>query len=327
LTFNTLGPWIPRLHFGLLLLIFGELVAWQQASTFSLLDWLALAVIYLALALACLDFMMRFRAADIRSVFLVAGLYAATRAALLSVIHLDSLERFAIDLVFLPMGLQTLMFLLAFASFRLLSTGESTGPSAFGIALVVGFGWGTWTRWSPALESINVIAPTWDASLPYVVIALVVGGIVPLVLHPRLDMQPIDWLMTPYEWAFAGLTLFVTLVLRLSQGHIDILAVGIITLLMLGLLFMLNYSTTLRRTLPFAKMTPPQSPLILGWLLILAPFALAAWAGYNLSDGEAVPWQAVTLFRALLLFGVAWLPVISIWWGANMLTQMTREGY
>lgn len=321
------SPWIPRLYFGVLLLIFGELIAWQQASTFNVLDWAGLLLIYLAIASIILDLMMRFHVSNLQSIFLVAGVYAAARAALLSVIHLDSLERFAIDLVFLPMGLQALMFLLALGSFYLLASGEATGPTAFGIALAVGFGWGTWTRWSPALESVNIIAPTWDESLPYVVMALVVGGLVPLVLHPALEMHQDDWLLTPYEAVLAGLILLVTLILRISEGQIDILAVGIISLLLIGLGFMLNFTVHLRPLAPFKNITPPQAPLILGWLLILVPFTLAAWGGYNLSDGEEVPFQALTLFRALLLFGVLWLPVISTWMGANIITQMTREGY
>jgi hypothetical protein len=37
--------WIPRVGFGLLLLVFGEMVAWQHAHQYDASDWMAMAAI------------------------------------------------------------------------------------------------------------------------------------------------------------------------------------------------------------------------------------------------------------------------------------------
>lgn len=315
-----------RLHFAILLLTFGELVAWQDASQHGILDWLAIALLYVAMSAILLDVMVRWRANDWRSLLLVAGLFGAMRAAMMSVLVLDA-DTFAVDLVFLPFGVEALMFVLAFLSFRLLLRGDTTGIWAFGIAAALGLFWGVWTRWGTTLDTVNVIAPDWSESLPYVVIMLLLGGIFPLLLRPSMRMEAEDWKLTPYGWGLAGVIVWGALILRASQGHIDAGSLIAVLLVSVALGFILAFTTSLRRDDALSSITPPHVPLILGWLVLLIPFAVLAWVGYNLSDGQDTPIYAEGLFRAILGFGLLWLPIVSTWEGTRLLIRLTREGY
>jgi hypothetical protein len=315
--------WVSRLHFGFWLLIYGELVAWQNAANYAPQDWLALAVIYLALGTICLDFIERMQVNHLRMLLLVGGLFGLARALTVSVIRVDA-DHFAIDLIFLPLGIEVLMFLLAFYSFQYLASGKAPTLYAFTLAAVVGFAWGTWSRWSPDLESVNIVAPNWDESLPYVVVALVLAGIIHLILHRDAES---DWLLTPYEWAAAGGVLVVTAILRGNAGHIDLIGFGVIVLLLVIITLMLFFTRQTRSTSLLADFKPSQHPQVIQWLPALIPFALCAWAAYNLSDGDKTPVQATAFFRLLLIFGLAWLPLVSITIGLQTLRQLLREGY
>jgi hypothetical protein len=217
------------------------------------------------------------------------------------------------------------MFLLAYLSFRLLSSGEATGLFAFLIAGTVGFCWGTWARWFADVDHVLVTAPEFNASFPYVIGGLVLMSIFPFVYRSPEPMEPIDWLLTPVEGAIAGGTLVVAFVLRSSEGYIDttgsIIALG----LLLMIVFMLVATRTSRRGIPLLKITPPKNPLVLGWIIILLPFAGLAWLGFNLVNGDD-PLHANIFFAALLIFGAIWLPLISTWMGISVMSRLTREG-
>jgi hypothetical protein len=315
--------WVSRLHFGFWLLIYGELMAWQNAANYTPLDWLALAIIYLALGTICLDFIERMQINTLRTLLLVGGLFGLARALTISVIRIDA-DHFAIDLIFLPLGVEALMFVLAFYSFQYFASGKTPSIYTFILSAVIGFAWGTWTRWSPDLESLNILAPDWDESLPYVIMALVLAGIIHLILH--LDSES-DWLLTPYEWAVAGGVLIVTAVLRGNAGHIDLIGFGIIGMLLVVITCMVFFTRQTRPTSLLKTFHTAQHPQVIQWLPVLIPFALCAWAAYNLSDGDKTPLQATALFRLLLIFGLAWLPLVSVTMGIQTLRQLLREGY
>jgi hypothetical protein len=316
--------WLPRIHFSLLLLVFGELVAWQNAADYSPLDWLAVLAIYLGLGALLLDILVRYLASDWLSLMLVAGIFALIHGTLitLTAVQTDNLPQ---NLGLRTLGIMPLMFLLAYASFRLLSSGEATGLFAFLIAAVVGIGWGIWARWLPEVDHVAVTHITFEESFPFVIGGLVLVSLFPFVYRLPESMDVIDWLLTPFEGAMAGGVLIVAFILRSSDGYIDTIgsAIALSLLLMIG--FMLVATRTTRRGIPLRKITPPKKPLLLGWLIILLPFTGLAWLGFNLTDGDE-PVYASVFFGALLIFGLLWLPMISTWMGISVMTRLTREG-
>ena len=200
--------WLPRIHFSLILLVFGELVAWQNAADYAPLDWLAVLAIYLGLGALLLDIVVRYRATDWLSVMLIAGIFALIHGTLITLAAVQS-DNLPQNLGLRTLGIMPLMFLLAFASFRLLSSGEATGFFAFLLAGLVGIGWGTWTRWLPEVDQVFVTAVSFEESFPFVIGGLLLVGLFPLVFRPPETMTPIDWMLTPFEGMAAGGVLIV----------------------------------------------------------------------------------------------------------------------
>jgi len=308
--------WAARLHFSLLLLVFGELVAWQDATRYSALDWAAVALIYVALGAILLDLIHRFHAHELKSLLLVGGIFGLVQGTLISLAAVGR-EDWLVNLLLRALGAEVLMFLLAYTLFW--RGGKSLGYGGWLGALVLGLGWGVWTRWFPQLESVNVATPSWDESLPYVVIMLALGVLFPLFLRPAHEIEA---RLTPYEGAAAGGVLVVALILRGNGGYLPTFNLGVVALLLLMCGVLLAFSRILRQAQPFT----PHPPL-LAWLLLLVPFALAAWVAYNLSDTASEPWGAALVFRGLLLFGGGWLPLVSTWIGMAIFVRLTREGY
>jgi hypothetical protein len=304
--------------------VFGELIAWQNAADYAPLDWLAVLAIYLGLGAVLLDVMVRYRASDWLSLMLVAGMFAIIQGTVITLATVQS-ENLPQNLGLRTLGIMPLMFLLAYASFRLLASGEATGFFAFIGAALLGLGWGTWARWFPEVENVLVTAPELNESLPYVIGGLILVGIFPRIFRPPESMESLDWMLTPVEGAIAGGVLVVAFVLRSSEGYIDTLGSGIALGLLLMIGFMLVATRTTRRGIPLSKITPPQKPLLVGWLIILLPFAGLAWLGFNLVDGDD-PIHATIFFGALLIFGLLWLPMLSTWLGITIMSRLTREG-
>ena len=316
--------WLPRIHFSLVLLIFGELVAWQNASDYAPLDWLAVLAIYLGLGALLLDAIVRFFVTTLPSLMLVAGLFATIHGTLITLAAVQT-ENLPQNLGLRTLGVMPIMFLLAYVSFRLLSSGEATGFFAFVIAAAVGFGWGTWARWFADVDHVFVTAPEFSESFPYVIGALLLVGIFPFLYRKPEPMQALDWLLTPVEGAVAVGVLIVAFVLRSSEGYIETLGTAIAMTLLLMIVFMLAATRSTRPGIPLLKITPPKNPLLLGWIIILIPFAGLAWVGFNIVDGDD-PLHANIFFGAILIFGAVWLPLISTWLGIAAMSRLTREG-
>ncbi|NJL92975.1 MAG: hypothetical protein HC915_04260 [Anaerolineae bacterium] len=318
--------WLPRLHFAWLLLVFGELVAWQNASNHSVLDWLAVALIYVALAAALLDGIVRLQVGDWRRLLLVAGVFGLGHGTLISLAAVDT-QDLSLELIFRPLGVQVLMFLLAFGSFRLLSRGDSTGPRELALAALTGLGWGIWVRWFPALEGVNISSPGFGSSVASLTIMLVIGAVLPHFWRFSIEkMESDDWLLSPLEWGAVGGVLGVTLLLR--TGYVDALGltVSISILLIIGVMVVFTRGAQRRHLL--ASFTPPNLPRVLGWVLLLVPFIALGGLGYNLPDSnQGTPWHANLLFGMIAVFGVAWVPLISLLQGFSALVQLSREGY
>lgn len=321
--------WTLRLHFGLLLLVCGELVGWQNATTYQALDWLAIALIYLALGAALLDFIVRLRVNGWLTLLLVGGIFGVAQGTLISLAAAE-VDIIVTGLLLRALGVGSLMFILAFALYRLLLSGEQATIREGMIAALIGIGWGIWTRWFANLERVNVVAPQFSDSMPYVLIALAIVGVLPVIFFLRLSrplvhMSDADWMLTPYEWVPVVIVLGITLILRGSLIEPISVGIAITILVMIGM--MLFFTRETRKGSVLDPITPPHIPLLIGWFALLVPFALGALAGYNLSGTGDESILANVYFGALTLYGAIWLPLISIVLGFRIITEMAREGY
>ncbi|MBN1565745.1 MAG: hypothetical protein JXA10_18015, partial [Anaerolineae bacterium] len=71
--------------------------------------------------------------------------------------------------------------------------------------------------------------------------------------------------------------------------------------------------------------TPPRRPNPAAWLILLIPFLLAGWLGYNLpGDGDSSV-QSDILFGALIGFALLWPPAVSMLSGLRAYLQMARR--
>jgi hypothetical protein len=312
--------WRTRLHLAFLLFVFGELIGWQQHD--SPVDWLLIAIAYIAFGFLFGDLLERWQVADIRTLFLTGGIFGILHGILISQTAVQG-DNVAVDILFRPMGLAVLMFVLAIGAFRLINSGERISIPAFIIMAVVGLLWGIWVQWFPELEFdknpglLETLLPT--------LIGLAAVGVLPLAFEDA-KMQPTDWRLSPYEAAGVGITLLLVLMVRIP-AEVTMLNLSVAIVILLFLVFTLHFTTENRNRSLMDAVTPPNKPYIPGWMVLLIPFAAMAWIGFEQSAADEAPAIADLLFGGLTLFGALWLPVMLTWLGFITFQQLTRESY
>jgi hypothetical protein len=319
-----LSGWGARLSLGALLLVFSEWVVWQTPLSYNALEWAALAAIYLALAAILLDLVSRFNTNEVFSLLLLAGLYGLVDATLISRVTTHDLP---LSLLVRPLGAQPLVALAALASFQILTSGRATGPLEFVVALVIGLLWGIWVRWFPVVSDESADSARVGTALVALGVAFAVCLLIRYLVPPALITRPKDWRLLPLEWVVAGGVLGAAGVVAMAQDELD--GPGLVTVLMLmsfigGVLYV---TAPARRGVSFlASITPPRRPNPAAWLVLILPFLLAGWLGYQLPGSDDKSIQSDLLFGALAGFGLIWLPAVSMVAGIRAFVRLAREG-
>lgn len=313
-----MDKWTPRLAFALLLLGFAEFVVWQQAATYSILDWLAVLVIYAALSATLLDALARWYIDPWYTVLLVGGIFGLAQSSLITLsVH----HNLPVSVLFYATGLGTLMFLLAFQSFRFLYCGAYSLRWLYGLAPIVGFFSGIWLRWVPEIGTVEVDVPPLGDTLPYIVATLLLPALIIFYLPLPRSIEREDWLLQPMEWGAVGVVLAIALVLRLAYFTVvSAIILGVIFPILLLLLWFAH------RTLPSKPFVLPIAPTqerIIRWVVMFIPFSVAAWVAYQV-PGD---FQAVLLLGAVVTFGVLWPPLVSIVISFKAFIEMGREEF
>lgn len=319
------GAWGARLSFGALLLVCSEWVVWQTPLDFTLLEWLGIAAIAVALAALTLDLIARFHINDATGALFVAGLYGLLDATLISHITARDLP---LSLIVRPLGAQPLAFLLALGAFMWLAGGRAPLAAVAGVALIAGLAWGVWIRWFPVVSDEPIPAVSVSTGLAAAGIGLAACGLLRWIWPPLAIARREDWLLERPEAAAAGGVLLGALVWGAAQDLID--APGLLIVAMLGtyLLMLLNMTLPARRPPSLlGTITPPRRPALIPWLGAVAIFLAAGWIGHALPGSGDRSVQSDVLFGGLTVFGAAWLPAASIVAGVRTFVQLAREGF
>lgn len=324
---NHLPKWTPRLGFTLLLLTFGEFVAWHQASTYSLIDWLVVALIYFSLTLITLDLIARFQIHDWKGILLVGGVFGIAQSALIS---LTFYENIPISIVLYGTGSQTLMFVLAYNAFLLLYTDTIPTRLLFIITPILGVAYGIWVKWFPQIESINLPVPEMGESLPYTLIALILSALIIFIMRLPAEIKRYDWMMLPMEWVFSSGVILVTILLRFNGDYIQSTfgaIIAIILTFMLILLIWFSHSSLPKQNIVWSIKIAPQQQTIINWVMMFLPFALTAWLGYSIPADGNDSIQGTLFFGIIIAFGVLWLPIVSTLISIRVFTELNRQQY
>jgi hypothetical protein len=326
---HRLPSWVPRFSFAVLLLSFSELVFWQEAHFHQPIDWLPIALVYLALAALCLDLIARYRVRNWQSLLFIGGLYATLQNTLISVAIFEDIPA---TFLFYATGLQSIVFLLAFGALYHLYSGQSGGPVALGVSALVGLMSGVWLRWYPTIDRVDQAVLDLVETLPYIVVALVFCAVIPLVLPQPAHLERHQWMLTPLEWLLVLLILVGAFIARLLNDHYSILGLIISLVVSLIILLILWYLGTTQfsnqtdedRDSPLLYML--NQPFARAWAILLVIFTVLAIIAYHL-PGESDPIQASLLFAGLSILGIVWLPLLSVYVGVRVFMQLALEEY
>ncbi len=141
-----MNTWIARGLLAALLLFASEVVLWTNPTGRAPLEWLLLAVGYLALAVLLLDLAARYRIRDLFGLLALAGIYGLISSlALNSQTALAEVPRTWATRV---MGAHTLAGLGALLLFLTFTSARSRGLLL--AAVVSGLLWGVWVRGTSA---------------------------------------------------------------------------------------------------------------------------------------------------------------------------------
>jgi hypothetical protein len=325
-----LTTWGARLGFAALLLVCSEWIVWQTPTGFSALEWLGLAVVYLALAGLTLDLVARFAVEDVFGLLLVAGLYGLLNATLISHITARDLP---LSLVVRPLGAQPLACVLALTAFQVLASGRATGPVDLGAALGAGLVWGVWLRWFPEVSDEALPAAEIGPAVGYLALLLLACLLIRFAVPPTGIYRREDWQLTPPEWFLVVMTLLAAAAVAIDRD--DHAGIGLAITLMLGgyavLLLVIHGRYFPRAGRPvrsvLASLTPPRRPNPAAWLAVVVPFLALGWVGFHLPGDGTRSVQSDVLFGALTAVGIVWLPAVSTVYGVRAFVQLTREGF
>ncbi len=321
--------WATRALVGLALLYCSEVLGWSSDPlALTAGAWAARGLITLVIAALVLDLMARFGVGELFGLLVLAGLYGLLNGALITGSAFSALP---LSLLTRPLGLHTLGGgLLALLLLAWLLDGR--GFVAWRAAMLAGVGvlWGVWVRWYPLLPANDFPVPGLATAL-----ALAAGGIAvlglllagtlrlyrqrPLVLETALRL-------TAWEWGAVLAVLFLAYAGEAGAGRIRPTD-GALLGLLVGYLILLLAFLRGQAARPFVRrLDPPRPVSVAVFALYAALLVLPAAAGYALpgSGPDGLPLRALT--TGLTLFGLVWLPGVSLGLGFRTYIRLFRQG-
>lgn len=305
--------WSLRLLLALLLLFGAEILLWNDFMRHDALDWLVRVVGYGALAVLILDLAVRYRVRDIYDVMMVLAIYALLASVLVT--PDVSLEGFPSSLLTRMLGGHGLLGIEMFGLLLVLTAGDNRRYRLLLLAVAawLGFYWGVWMRWTPALGTLFEEVPLMTM---LGVIAAGFGLIVLAFLLLRRPLQaanPLDLRLSMLGWLLLLLVLIVLFLVQAVRGLIvtDVLPLAAFLLLVCWSVIWFRHDAKEAMLLDGHV---PARPLSLIWLLLAALcFGAAFVPGYWLPlVGNDLYNQLWLMEMGFAAVGALWLPLVAI---------------
>lgn len=318
-------PWLARLPFVAHIIVWVELVAWHRASTYNVLDWVAVILLDACLAILMIDLMARWNARPFYSTLLAGGFFGVFHGTFIT---LGAQANLPLSLILFGTAMPTLMFVMAFYSFLYLWTTQLQNTWLWGGAVLLGVLHGLWVRWLPETDSVALAVPDVGAFLPYTVIALfaLILLLYFVSLPPKIQRE--DWLLSPTLAAFVLAPIMGLVVLRADAGYLSLVeggVVGVVLVILLSLMWFQHRIEVPPR--PFAINIQANTRRVVLWIIALLIFSAMAWLSFSLPGEGQDTLQSNILFAVLLFGGIAWPPLISFFISTQAFIEMGRQEY
>jgi len=305
-------PWAWRVLLACCLAWGLEVLLWTDVLARPLGEWLLRALGYLLVATVLLELALRYRLRDLTdhmALMAIGGL-------LLSLLVAPQLAfaDFPRTLVTRSLGAFTFLGFEMWALFLLL-LGDATPRyrRAFVVvALLLGFFWGTWMRWTPEFGLLAQAVP------PAVFVGLALLGLGLLLAFSRLlagrsaTFRQESLRLSGLGGLWLLLPLIGLFLVRVAQGYLQTIPTLASLALMLVAWSVLWFRRSSSGVPTLARLSPPHPPplglLLLGALLFVGSVALA----YSLPlVGAANLNQLWIMELGFMLAGFAWFPVLA----------------
>lgn len=320
--------WVLRGLVGLTLAFFSEVVWWSSDPLALTVEaWAVRAVLYLALAALLLDLMARSGVGELYGWLVLGGIYGLLNGALVTGRAFDALP---LSLVTRPLGLHTLGGgMLALLWLRWLVDGRGFVAWRAIVLAAIGMLWGVWVRWYPLLPTNGYGLPPVGTALALVALGLGAIGLVLAGAGLRLRQRSLPLenalRLSPWGWGAVTAVLVLTFIGEARVGHIGTVG-GAILGVLVGYLVMLLYFLRGQAGRPFLQtLDPPRLVGPLTYILYGALLVIPAALGYSLpgSGPDGLPLRAMT--SVLTLFGILWLPGVSLGIGLSAYIRLFRQ--
>jgi hypothetical protein len=318
---QSFAAWRLRLLLAAMLLFGSEILLWIDPAGRNILDWLLLAIGYIAIASLLLDLAVRFRVRNVFGLLALSGIYGLLNGLLLN--PETALADMPRTLFTRVLGAHTFVGLLMLALFLQTSTPRRGNlPINLVVAALVGFGWGTWARWSATL----LRPEAGDTSLTtLLIIAADVVVVILVLLFLRRSEESPQLRLRAGEWIGIMVVLTAFLLLRGLNIQIDTLSLALISTLIAFCLVLLWFLKREKGLTLFDGLNTVPVPIKLLAAELIA-FVVAGIVGYGLPRGEGAQDPLFIITTLFTAFGLAWLPGVSLAMGAQAVARQVRAG-
>ncbi|RMF81596.1 MAG: hypothetical protein D6737_04525 [Chloroflexi bacterium] len=318
--------WVMRLWVALLLFFGSEIVLWANPSSRELQDWVLIAIAYLALSTLLLDVIQRYRIRNLSGLLFVSGLYALLASLIINP------ETTLIDvprtIATRVLGAHTFVAWMMLSFMLILSDGprRKSGVAVPILSAIAGFGWGVWVRYFPLEADTTRAVVSLETMLGRGVPVIFAILVLFIILFRNTKHISADDLRLVPMLRFGVVIIMVgVFVLRFDSTFYPDAAFGIVTSLIVfaGLVVWFQAQTQRRtlldRRIPIRPLFPP---LI---VLSMTSFTGLGAVGYGLPR-EVIGVDLLAVLTGMFtIFGIVWLPLVSVILGIQAFQQQVRS--
>jgi hypothetical protein len=301
--------WQLRLTLGAVLMVFSEIIMWQNPTAHSLPEWGVRALLYLSLSALLLDFTVRFQVRNIAGLALVGGCYGLLSAALIS---RDIYTNLPWNLLVRGMGLQTGAGIYGLLFFILVMQGRQLDWRGLAGAVAVGVLWGIWIKWYPLQATTRWEAVSLETGITYFLVGAAAAGLLFMFAVPRFGIvRETDFRLEWWEALLVGVLPFISLFTGLlDETLIPVLPFGLIILLLavvVGALYLNRQGSepSLLANITFSAPNPATFLSLCAAFLIVSALSATATTDADSPLGVITYWLIVAA-------GSLWVPAASV---------------